>query len=117
MIRLKNNHPLSQNLEKVFKLMDELGIKIEIGGYNTSVYYNGIEYSLKDIDSNSFPINELPPIVEYKITYHDEEKENMLQKRQNAIMNDICPECSGELDTGWECNKCKFDVKSEVNSF
>lgn len=22
----------------------------------------------------------------------------------------ICPECGGELDTGWECNACGFDA-------
>lgn len=25
--------------------------------------------------------------------------------------NDVCPRCGGELDTGWECNSCKFDAR------
>lgn len=24
---------------------------------------------------------------------------------------DICPECGGQLDTGWECNRCGYDAK------
>lgn len=24
---------------------------------------------------------------------------------------DLCPQCGGELDTGWECNKCGYDAK------
>jgi ribosomal protein L37E len=30
------------------------------------------------------------------------------------IKNDLCPECGGELDTGWECNDCGFDAMPEV---
>ena len=31
-----------------------------------------------------------------------------------ALVNtfDICPECGGALDTGWECNTCKYDAIS-----
>lgn len=28
-----------------------------------------------------------------------------------AAENDQCPKCGGELDTGWECNKCSYDAK------
>lgn len=30
--------------------------------------------------------------------------------RKATAMRDICPECGGELDTGWECNSCGFDA-------
>jgi tRNA(Ile2) C34 agmatinyltransferase TiaS len=30
--------------------------------------------------------------------------------RKWTAMQDICPECGGELDTGWECNSCGFDA-------
>ena len=31
--------------------------------------------------------------------------------RQAIIrQHDLCPECGGELDTGWECNDCGFDA-------
>lgn len=31
--------------------------------------------------------------------------------RELCVENDGCPECGGELDTGWECNDCDFDGK------
>lgn len=31
--------------------------------------------------------------------------------REARVDNDRCPECGGELDTGWECNDCGFDAK------
>ena len=38
------------------------------------------------------------------------------EQREMLVMNDICPECSGELNTGWECNSCKYDAQKEVES-
>lgn len=35
--------------------------------------------------------------------------------RQQVAREDVCPECGGELDTGWECNRCGFDAKPLVN--
>ena len=32
------------------------------------------------------------------------------ERREADIDQDRCPECGGELDTGWECNKCGFDA-------
>jgi hypothetical protein len=29
---------------------------------------------------------------------------------------DICPKCSGSLDTGWECNDCGFDAYEIVHA-
>lgn len=31
--------------------------------------------------------------------------------RQQLARKDICPECGGSLDTGWECNDCQFDAR------
>lgn len=30
--------------------------------------------------------------------------------RKRLINNDVCPECGGELDTGFECSFCAFDA-------
>lgn len=32
-------------------------------------------------------------------------------KEANAVFQDKCPKCGGELDTGWECNTrgCDYD--------
>lgn len=35
------------------------------------------------------------------------------ERRELLIENDVCPECGGELDTGWECNLCGFDALPE----
>ena len=34
--------------------------------------------------------------------------------RINLIAEDICPECRGELDIGWQCNECGFDARPEL---
>jgi len=34
--------------------------------------------------------------------------------RRQLVKQDICPQCGGELDTGWECNDCGFDAHPEV---
>jgi tRNA(Ile2) C34 agmatinyltransferase TiaS len=31
--------------------------------------------------------------------------------RRHAAKNDVCPECGGALDTGWECNDCGYDAQ------
>jgi hypothetical protein len=31
--------------------------------------------------------------------------------RKELVRRDLCPECGGQLDTGWECNACQFDAK------
>lgn len=35
------------------------------------------------------------------------------EHREAEIDQDKCPECGGELDTGWECNDCGFDARPE----
>jgi Zn ribbon nucleic-acid-binding protein len=37
------------------------------------------------------------------------------ETRELLIAEDYCPECGGELDTGWECNSCGFDAKPEAD--
>jgi hypothetical protein len=31
--------------------------------------------------------------------------------RKEAVKHNFCPECSGQLDTGWECIMCDFDAR------
>jgi len=31
-----------------------------------------------------------------------------------ARYDEICPECGGCLDTGWECNSCGYDAMNEA---
>lgn len=41
----------------------------------------------------------------------------VLRSRSWLIENDFCPQdgCGGELDTGYECNRCGFDARPELN--
>ena len=34
--------------------------------------------------------------------------------RRAFARQDICPECGGALDTGWECNSCGYDAQDEA---
>lgn len=34
--------------------------------------------------------------------------------RLELIKEDVCPECGGSLDTGWECNDCDYDARDEL---
>ena len=34
----------------------------------------------------------------------------LLDPVKRKVTKDICPKCSGHLDTGWECNECGFDA-------
>jgi tRNA(Ile2) C34 agmatinyltransferase TiaS len=34
--------------------------------------------------------------------------------RQFYARRDICPECGGELDTGWECLRCGYDAQRDA---
>ena len=36
--------------------------------------------------------------------------------RRAVAHENICPECGGELDTGWECNACNYDAMQEAQS-
>ena len=33
--------------------------------------------------------------------------------RIELMKRDLCPECGGCFDTGWECNDCRFDGRSD----
>ena len=39
---------------------------------------------------------------------------NHRELQEAYVADDICPDCGGELDTGWECNDCKSDQGSLV---
>ena len=45
---------------------------------------------------------------------HREHRKLSLGERKRLIDDDRCPECGGELDTGWECNSCGFDARPEA---
>ena len=38
------------------------------------------------------------------------------ERRELLIHHGFCPECSGELDTGFECNRCGYDARPEAEA-
>lgn len=36
--------------------------------------------------------------------------------RSELIREDKCPDCGGELDTGWECNSCGADFRAQART-
>lgn len=68
-MRLKDEHPVSQKLKKIFDLMVELGIRIEVTSYDTFILHEDQRYNLNDNESNTYPMNHMPPCTEYKVTY------------------------------------------------
>jgi len=36
---------------------------------------------------------------------------------QTLMLEDRCPMCLGELDTGWECNQCNYDAMPLANRY
>ena len=37
------------------------------------------------------------------------------ERREFLISEGKCPECGGELDTGWECNDCGRDFQADAS--
>lgn len=72
--RLTDKHPLLENLNKVFSLMDELDIKIEVNNYGTIIYNGQDAYALKDIDSPFSAVNYIPPQLEFKVIYEEDDE-------------------------------------------
>lgn len=71
--RLTENHPTWQKVEKIFALMEELGITIERNNYYTTITdkdHPEVEFMLKDSDSSEM-LDLFPPFMEYKIIIED----------------------------------------------
>lgn len=69
-VRLLDNSPLHQKVEKIFKLMGEEGIKIGFTRYGDCVITsvdNDEEYELQFTDDNE-PVRDFPPELEWKLT-------------------------------------------------
>lgn len=54
--------------------------------------------------------------MEHKKT-HKKTPQTSQEHREALILDDYCPECGGELDTGYECIDCGFDAREELNNY
>lgn len=79
-LRLKDNHPTMQKLEKLFALADELGISISFNAHGPATVYDSNRatvdlppFSLQDIDNPEYPMEHFPPTLEYRVIYENPE--------------------------------------------
>lgn len=56
---------------------------------------------------------ELPKKTEAAATIYPRKHK---EYREADVSQDRCPECGGELDTGWECNDCGYDARPIARS-
>jgi hypothetical protein len=78
--RLTDEHPLSKKLEKLFGLMDELGVRFHFDALLIEVEYESKLYRLMDLEARHCDglskVDILPPYMEYKLLYEKFEKED-----------------------------------------
>jgi hypothetical protein len=66
-------------LDRLFNLMNEMGVSIEIGAYGRlTVKHDGKEVDMVDIeqpaDSDRQPISNIPPLFEYKLVFEKDDE-------------------------------------------
>ncbi len=75
--RLNENHPMQQALDELFSKMEELDLRIDIGAYGrVSITHKNETVDMLDIEapieSDRYPIETFPPLMEYKLVYKKE---------------------------------------------
>jgi hypothetical protein len=75
--RIKEDHPAQVALNQLFERMEELGIQIVIDGPgNLTMIFEGKRFTISDLEISPrefyLQITELPPQLEYKLTYEKE---------------------------------------------
>jgi hypothetical protein len=72
--RLKDNHPFMEKVNKLFVIMDKMGIVIENTGMGLCFVdrENDTTYLLEDIESPYEPIANFPCNSEFKLTFTED---------------------------------------------
>jgi hypothetical protein len=89
-LRLKDNHPTMQKIEKLFAYMDELGLSLEVippGYVGGPCSINdkerpGITFVMSDLDNPNDAFNSFPPTFEYKVLYENPEWKTEREKQR-----------------------------------
>ena len=76
--RLSEKHPVVKQIEKLFDMMDDLGVSIELDqdptkGFSIHVDGNFWTFHVEDLEPGH-RVDTLPPEMEYKITYEKPEE-------------------------------------------
>jgi hypothetical protein len=72
-LRLKDNHPIMQKLEKIFSLADELGISISFSAHGPATIHDKNRnldlpsLNLQDLEDSNYPMEHFPPTLEYRV--------------------------------------------------
>lgn len=78
--RLNDNHPAAKRLARVFEVMEEQGVRIEVTRMGDFLFIDtqakeeehyGKFYELSDCEDGS-SVGCIPPVFEYKLTYEKE---------------------------------------------
>ena len=77
-MRLKRDHPTAQKLQKIFRIMDNMGLYISVSDNEISLTdkQSDMVYSIEDMDSGGVSCVEFPPSYNYKVTYMVEEDDD-----------------------------------------
>jgi hypothetical protein len=82
--KLKADHPFAKKVAELFETMDRLGIRMEVGTYETIITdtENNKEYVIKDIEASGInnSVLEFPYRYEYKLTFESPVDLNIPQK-------------------------------------
>lgn len=70
--KLKREHPAAVAFENLCKKAEELGILMVAHGGINEVCYDGRVYQLKDLEDGGHCATEFPPLMDYKLTFEDE---------------------------------------------
>ena len=76
--RLKDSHPVAQKVFRVYELMEDLGICVEVGDTGRMLLHvldGDTIYEIEDIEGSDRPMAVFPPETEWKIVYEKEEEE------------------------------------------
>lgn len=75
--RLKDEHPLHDKLEKIFSLMDELGVSFHINSGSLHVREKDFHKDIYFRTCGEHPgfdgVSELPPMFDYDLIYRKDE--------------------------------------------
>jgi len=70
-MKLKKDHPTAQKLNKIFRIMDNMGLSISVSDDEISVTDKQSDkvYRVEDVEPDNELCAEFPPVYDYKITY------------------------------------------------
>ena len=88
-LRLRDNHPTAQKMQKLWTLADGLGLHISFYGHRTIVTdsdFPGRQHDMHDLENRDEAVSDFPPACEYVLKYENPEYTEFCQERDEAIL-------------------------------